>query len=69
MRPSLPEASYVPPAFVIHDLQITSVKPGTQLTATAVDLVLAFVQPQGVGYIYPLIVNGAATGVAESGPR
>jgi len=67
MRPSPPEAYYVPPAFVIQDLQITSVTIGTQLTAAAVDRVLAFVQPQGVGYIYPLIVNGTAIGVADSG--
>jgi hypothetical protein len=69
MRPSQREANYVPPAFVIQDLHIRSVKAGTQLTASAADAILAFVQPQGVGYIYPLIVNGAATGVAASGPR
>ena len=65
-QPSGPEADYVPPPFVVQGLGLTSVRAGLRLTVTAVDRVLAFVQPKGVGYIYPLIVNGAATGLRES---
>jgi hypothetical protein len=65
-QPSGREANYVPPAFVVQRLGLTSVKRGMRLTVTAVDRVLAFVQPKGVGFIYPLILNGAATGVRES---
>jgi len=62
-------ANYVPPAFVSSRLGISSVKAGTVITATAIDRVLAFVQPKGVGFIYPLINNGAATGVQATSPR
>jgi len=65
-QPSGPAANYVPPAFVVQDLGVTSVKAGMRLSVTAVDRVLAFVQPKGIGFIYPLINNGAATGVRES---
>jgi hypothetical protein len=65
-QPSGPEANYVPPAFVLQRLGITSVIAGMRLTVIAVDRVLAFVQPKGVGFIYPLIVNGAATGLRKS---
>jgi hypothetical protein len=41
------------------------VQAGARLTATAVDRVLAFVQPRNVGFIYILINNGAATGIRE----
>jgi hypothetical protein len=64
-RPSPAEANYVPPAFVLQRLAVSAVAPGTRLTVTAVDRVLAFVQLREVGYIYPLIFNGAATGVAK----
>jgi hypothetical protein len=65
-QPSGRAANYVPPAFMVQDLGVTSVRAGTRLTVTAVDCVLAFVQPKGIGSIYPLINNGAATGVRES---
>jgi hypothetical protein len=64
-QPSGAEANYVPPAFVLDKLNLTTVKGGMRVTATAVDRVLAFVQLRGVGFIYPLIVNGAATRVGE----
>jgi len=67
-QPSGREADYVPPAFIVQDLGLTSVRTGTRLTATAIDRVLAFMQPQGVGFIYVLINNGAATRVRESSP-
>src|SRR5262249_9940067 len=67
-RPSGREGTYVPPAFVIQGLGVSSVKAGTRLTATGVDRVLAFVQQRGTGPIYVMINNGAATGVRKSGP-
>jgi hypothetical protein len=67
-RPSGREGNYVPPAFVTQGLRVSSVKTGTRLTATAVDRVLAFVQPRGTGPIYVMINNGAATGLRKSGP-
>jgi len=67
-RPSGREGTYVPPAFVIQGLGVSSVKAGTRLTATGVDRVLAFVQQRGTGPIYVMINNGAATGLRKSGP-
>jgi len=67
-QPSGVEASYVPPAFVVGGLGLTSAPAGLRVTATAVDRVLAFVQPQGVGFIYVMVNNGAAVRVAESKP-
>jgi hypothetical protein len=67
-QPSEPEGNYVPPAFVIQGLGISSVKTGTRLTASSVDRVLAFVQPRGTGFIYVLINNGAATRLGKTGP-
>lgn len=61
-----PAANYVPPAFVVQGLGVNSVRAGMRLAVTAVDRVLAFVQPRGIGFIYPLINNGAATGIRES---
>ena len=65
-RPSARAATYLPPTFVVQALRINSVQPGMRLEVNAFDRVLAFVQPKGVGFIYPLINNGAATGVRES---
>jgi hypothetical protein len=67
-QPSGIEGNYVPPALVVQALGLTSVKAGTRLTATAVDRVLAFVQPHGVGSINVLINNGAATRVRKFSP-
>jgi len=65
-QPSGSEADYVPPAFVAQGLGLTSVRAGARLTATAVDRVLAFVQPRKVGFIYILINNGAAIRIGDS---
>jgi hypothetical protein len=67
-QPSGIEGNYVPPGFVVQDLGLTSVRAGTRLTVTAVDRVLAFVQPHGVGSINVLINNGAATRVQKFSP-
>jgi hypothetical protein len=67
VQPSGAEVDYVPPSFVVQDLGATSPRAGLRLSATAVDLVLAFVQPKGVGFVDALINNGAAIGVHESG--
>jgi hypothetical protein len=68
-QPSGIEGNYVPPGFVVQALGLTSVRAGTRLTVTAVDRVLAFVQPHGVGSINVLINNGAATRVQNSVPQ
>ena len=67
-QPSGSEASYVPPAFVVQGLGLTSVQAGARLTATAVDRVLAFVQPRKAGFIYVLINNGAAIRIRKRLP-
>jgi hypothetical protein len=67
-QPSGNEGNYVPPALVTQGLGLTSVKAAMRVTATAVDRVLAFVQPRETGYIYVLINNGAATRLGDSGP-
>jgi hypothetical protein len=64
-QPSGSEAHYVPPGFVVQGLGVSSVRAGARLTVTAVDRVLAFVQPRKVGYIYVLINNGAAIRIRE----
>jgi hypothetical protein len=67
-HPSGVEGNYVPPTFVLQALGITSVRTGTRLMVTAVDRVLASVQPHGAGSIDVLINNGAATRVQEFNP-
>ncbi len=67
-QPSQIEGNYVPPAFVVQDLGLTSVRAGTRLTVTAVNRVLALVQPHGLGSINVLINNGAATRVRKFSP-
>lgn len=67
-QPSGVEASYVPPAFAVQGLGLTSAPARLRVTATAVDRVLAFVQPQGAGFIYVMVNNGAAVRVGESRP-
>ena len=59
------ESNYVPPTLIMDRLGITTVKAGTRISATAVDSILAGVQPKGVGFIYPLIFNGALTGASS----
>jgi hypothetical protein len=46
-------------------LGITTIKAGMRISARAVDSILAGVQPKGIGFIYPLIFNGALIGASS----
>jgi hypothetical protein len=60
------ERKDIPPAQFLQRLGIASVTAGIRVSTVAVDRVLAFVQPRGIGYIYVLINNGSATSVRKS---